>query len=133
MGATEVARSLSEALMALNLAKGRPPGHRVVDHRDLGSHALLLALLDPEVLSGFREQVLGPVERWDLEHGTDLLQTLRAFLMNGGRWRATATDLHIHHNTLRYRLRRVELLTGRRLDEVADRLDLQIALLVPRP
>jgi purine catabolism regulator len=133
LGPTEVARSLSEALMALNLARGRGPEHRVVSHRDLGSHALLLALLDPEVLSGFREQVLGPVERWDLDHGTELLHTLRAFLTNGGRWRATATHLHIHHNTLRYRLRRVEQLTGRHLDEVADRLDLQIALLVPRP
>jgi PucR family transcriptional regulator, purine catabolism regulatory protein len=131
LGATEVARSLSEALVALNLARGRAPGHRVVGHRDLGSHALLLALLDPEVLSGFREQVLGPVERWDLDHGAELLQTLRAFLMNGGRWRATAAHLHIHHNTLRYRLRRVELLTGRQLDEVADRLDVQIALLIP--
>lgn len=133
LGATEVARSLSEALGALNLAMGRPPGRRVVDHRDLGSHALLLALLDPEVLSDFREQVLGPVERWDLDHGTELLQTLRAFMTNGGRWRATASHLHIHHNTLRYRLGRVELLTGRHLDEVGDRLDLQIALLVPRP
>ena len=133
LGATEVARSLSEALMALNLARGRAPGNRVVSHSDLGSHALLLALLDPEVLSGFRAQVLGPVERWDLDHGTELLQTLRAFLSNGGRWRATATHLHIHHNTLRYRLRRVELLTGRHLDEVADRLDVQIALFVPGP
>ncbi len=132
LGATELARSLSEALAALNLARGRPHGHRVVGHRDLGSHSLLLALLDPQVLSDFREQVLGPVERWDLDHGTELLQSLRVFLMNGGRWRATAAHLHIHHNTLRYRLRRVELLTGRRLDEVADRLDVQIALAVPR-
>ncbi len=132
LGATEVARSLNEALMALNLARGRAPGDRVVGHRDIGSHALLLALLDPEVLNGFREQVLGPVERWDLNHGTELLETLRAFLMNGGRYRSTATDLHIHHNTLRYRLRRVEVLTGRHLDEVADRLDVQIALAVPR-
>ena len=131
LGASEVARSLSEALASLNLARDRPPGLRVVDHHDLGSHALLLTLLDPEILSGFREQVLGPVERWDLDHGTELLQTLRAFLTNGGRYRATAASLHIHHNTLRYRLRRVELLTGRHLDEVADRLDMQIALVVP--
>jgi PucR family transcriptional regulator, purine catabolism regulatory protein len=133
LGATEVARSLSEALMALNLARGRALGNRVVSHSDLGSHAMLLALIDPAVLSGFREQVLGPVERWDHDHGTELLETLRAFLSNGGRWRATAAHLHIHHNTLRYRLRRVELLTGRHLEEVADRLDVQIALFVPGP
>ncbi len=131
--ATEVGRSLSEALIALQLARGRAPGQRVVGHGALGSHALLLALLDPEVLAEFREQVLGPVERWDLEHGTDLMGTLRQFLLNGGHWRPTAARMHIHHNTLRYRLRRVEELTGRHLDEVADQLDMQIALLVPKP
>jgi Purine catabolism regulatory protein-like family/PucR C-terminal helix-turn-helix domain/GGDEF-like domain len=132
-GAPGVARSLSEALMALNLARGRAASDRVVSHGDLGSHSLLLALLDPEVLRGFRKQVLGPVEEWDLDHGTELLRTVREFLSNRGRSRATASNLHIHHNTLRYRLRRVELLTGRDLDEVADRLDVQIALLVPDP
>jgi DNA-binding PucR family transcriptional regulator len=75
--------------------------------------------------------VLGPVERWDVDHGTELLQTLRVFLMNGARFRVTAASLHIHHNTLRYRLRRVEAITGRHLTEVADRLDVEIALLVP--
>ena len=68
----------SAAETSLNLARGRAPGHRVVGHRDLGSHALLLALLDPEVLSGFREQVLGPVERWDLDHGTEWSCSLAA-------------------------------------------------------
>ena len=55
----------------------------------------------------------------------------RAFFDHGCRWRATAAALHIHHNTLRYRLKRVEELTGRDLSLVADRLDMQIALLVP--
>jgi len=131
--ATQVGRSVSEALIALQLARGRGSGQRVVRHGDLGSHALLLALLDPEVLGEFREQVLGQVERWDSDHGTDLMETLRLFLLSGGHWRPTAARLHIHHNTLRYRLRRVEELTARDLDDVADRLDMQIALLVPGP
>jgi DNA-binding PucR family transcriptional regulator len=131
MGATDLARSLREAVAALGVARSRPPGDRVVDHRDLGSHALLLTLLDPEIVRGFREQVLGPVERWDRGHRTTLVPTLRAFLSSGGRHRATAASLHIHHNTLRYRLRRVEVLTGRDLAVAEDRLDLQIALAVP--
>jgi purine catabolism regulator len=130
LGPVEVSRSLGQATLALQLARHRPIGGRVVRHDDLGSHALLLGLLDPRVLSGFREQVLGPVARWDAEHGSDLLRTVAAFIENGGRWRATAAELHIHHNTLRYRLGRVETLTGRSLANAADRLDVQIALLV---
>jgi DNA-binding PucR family transcriptional regulator len=118
-------------MLALNLARHRAPGARVLRHDDLGSHALLLGLLDPDVLTGFREQVLGEVARWDAEHGTDLIRTLATFVNHAGRWRATAGELHIHHNTLRYRLGRVQRLTGRRLDDPADRLDMQIALLIP--
>jgi PucR family transcriptional regulator, purine catabolism regulatory protein len=129
-GPVDVGRALAQASLALQLARHRPPGARVVRHDDLGSHAVLLGMLDPEVLAGFREQVLGPVERWDAEHGTDLIRTVAAFIENGGRWRATANELHIHHNTLRYRLGRVQALTGRNLANPADRLDVQIALLV---
>lgn len=98
---------------------------------DVGSHLLLLDLVDPEVLRAFRESVLGPIERWDAERGTDLVETVRAFLAHGGRWRETAGLLHVHHNTLRHRLARVEALTGRDLNLTADRVDLHLALATP--
>jgi purine catabolism regulator len=133
VGTAEVGRAVGQAMLALHLARYRPPGARVVRYDEPGSHALLLGLLDPDVLIGFRDQVLGPVARWDAEHGTDLTGTLAAFIASGGRWRATAGELHIHHNTLRYRLGRVRTLTGRNLDDPADRLDVQIALLIAPP
>lgn len=133
IGPTEVGRALGQAMLAVHLARHRPSGARVVRHDDLGSHVLLLGLLDPDVLTGFREQVLGPVARWDAAHGTDLIRTLEAFIATGGRWRATASELHIHHNTLRYRLERVRALTGRSLTDPADRLDVHIALLIAAP
>ena len=40
-----------------------------------------------------------------------LVRTLRAFLANDGQWRVTAAQLHIHHNTLRYRIGRVAALS----------------------
>ncbi|WP_320669365.1 helix-turn-helix domain-containing protein [Patulibacter defluvii] len=129
-GAERLRRSLREALAALALARVRPVGERVVRHLDVGSHLLLLDLVEPDVLQAFRDTVLGPVERWDAEHDSELVATLRAFLENGGRWRATAALLHVHHNTLRHRLARVEQLTGRELDATADRVDLHLALAV---
>jgi DNA-binding PucR family transcriptional regulator len=59
--------------------------------------------------------------------------TLRAFLASGGRWRRTADGLHVHPNTLRHRLERVEALTGRALDRTADRVDFHLALALPAP
>jgi len=124
-------RSLAEATTALALARTRPPGQRVVRHLELGSHALLLDFVDRQVLLSFRESVLGTLERWDRDHDAQLVRTLQAFLANDGQWRVTAAQLHIHHNTLRYRIGRVAALTGRDAETTAGRVDFALALAVP--
>jgi Fe2+ transport system protein FeoA len=124
-------QSLAEAITALALARTRPEGQRVVRHLDIGSHALLLDFVDRQVLLSFRESVLGPLERWDRDHGAELVTTLQAFLANDGQWRVTAAQLHIHHNTLRYRIGRVAALTGRDAETTAGRVDFALALAIP--
>jgi PucR-like helix-turn-helix protein/purine catabolism regulatory family protein/diguanylate cyclase with GGDEF domain len=121
-------QSLAEAVTALALARTRPAGQRVVRHLDIGSHALLLDFVDRQVLLAFRESVLGSLERWD---GTDLVRTLQAFLANDGQWRVTAAQLHIHHNTLRYRIGRIATITGRDPETTAGRVDFALALAIP--
>jgi DNA-binding PucR family transcriptional regulator len=100
----------------------------VVSHDLTGSHALLLALQDQDVLDAFREALLAPLEDYDAQHGSALVDTLRSFLECGGRWQETADLVHVHVNTLRNRLERVESLTDRRLDSTSDRVDLWLAL-----
>jgi Fe2+ transport system protein FeoA len=124
-------QSLAEAITALALARTRPPGQRVVRHLDIGSHALLLDFVDRQVLLSFRESVLGPLERWDRDHDAQLVRTLQAFLANDGQWRVTAAQLHIHHNTLRYRIGRVAALSGRDAETTAGRVDFALALAIP--
>jgi purine catabolism regulator len=124
-------QSLAEATTALALARTRPPGQRVVRHLDIGTHALLLDFVDRQVLLSFRQAVLGPLERWDRDHDADLVGTLRAFLANDGQWRVTAVQLHIHHNTLRYRIGRVAALSGRDAETTAGRVDFALALAIP--
>lgn len=120
--------ALAEALAAHSAARSRPSGHRIVRDLAVGSHELLLDFLDRRLIESFRLSVLGPIEAWDKDHGSELVPTLTAFLASGGRWRATAELLHIHPNTLRYRLRRIEELTGRDLDTTSDRVDLWLAM-----
>lgn len=122
-------RSLVQARHACELARRRGDG-AVVSHDFIGSHALLLALQDQDVLDGFRETLLSPLEEYDAAHGSDIVTTLRTFLETGGRWQDTADQLHVHVNTLRHRLERVETLTKRALDSTADRVDLWLALQV---
>jgi purine catabolism regulator len=97
-------------------------------HNQVGSHSLLLALQDEEVLAAFRRALLRPLEEHDARRRSRLVETLDRFLSSGCRWQETATALHVHVNTLRHRLDRVEQLTGRDLSSMEDRVDLYIAL-----
>jgi PucR family transcriptional regulator, purine catabolism regulatory protein len=118
--------SLIEARHACRFARLRDSRHG--SYADVGSHKLLLDLLDADVLHHFSAALLRPVRRYDEQHDADLLQTLEAFLSNEGHWQATADTLHVHVNTLRNRLTRIEELTGRNIATTEARVDLYLAL-----
>jgi DNA-binding PucR family transcriptional regulator len=50
------------------------------------------------------------------------------FLDRSGSWNRCAAELHVHVNTLRYRIRRIEELTGRDLGTLENRVDFFLAL-----
>jgi purine catabolism regulator len=128
-GVVTLRRSVIQAQQSAALAVRHGSGAVLSDELK-GSHAHLLALQDSGDVEEFRQTLLGALERHDQLNGSDLLATLRAFLETGGRWQETAAGLHVHVNTLRHRLARVEQLTGRRLDSTPDRVDLWLALQV---
>lgn len=88
----------------------------------------LLALLSDRVRQTFAQGMLSPLTDYDARHGTELVQTLRAFLDSGCAWQQAASDLHVHVNTLRYRIGRIETLTSRDLASMRDRVDFFLAL-----
>lgn len=103
-------------------------GEAVADWTGITSHRALLHLHPPEVLQDFARAVLGPVIAADYRRNSALLPTLRAFFSARGRLVECAQALHIHPNTLRYRLARIEKLAGRVLADPNDQVDLFIAL-----
>ena len=64
------------------------------------------------MLRSFRERLLGPLLAYDDQHRAELLPTLREFLACSGSWNACAAKMYVHVNTVRYRIRRIEELTG---------------------
>jgi hypothetical protein len=91
-------------------------------------HELLLASVPVPVLRSLRERLLGPVREYDARHKADLLPTLTSFLACDGSWSACAARMYVHVNTVRYRIGRIESLTGRDLSVLADRVDFFLAL-----
>jgi sugar diacid utilization regulator len=106
----------------------RPGG--LVDIRGLGLSALLLETGAPDALRRFAQSLLRPLAAHDARRGGDLIPTLRAWLRTGCSTTATAEELVVHPNTVGYRLRRIEQLTGRNLRGVDIRLELQLALTI---
>ena len=123
-----LATSLAEASHACAVARLRRDATRFATHDEIGSHRLLLALQESDVVAGMWDGLIGPLEAYDRRRGTDLIGTLTAFLDSNGQWQATAEALHIHVNTLRQRLGRIEELTGRTLSSMDGRVDLFLAL-----
>jgi purine catabolism regulator len=74
------------------------------------------------------EHVLGRLIDYDRTHQTELVGTLAALLRNNRSPTPTAAELFIHRQTLVYRVRRIEELTGRSVSRTQDVVDLWIAL-----
>jgi len=122
----QLLQGVREARYALQLC--RTEGRLQAEFADLGTYQLLLSLQDPEALRTFADSVLAPLDRYDEGHGGDLVDSLRRFLERNARWEAAAKDLYVHRHTLRYRMRKVEELTGRRLSSARDRMEFFLAL-----
>ena len=126
--AAGVAGTLAQARQARRLAAQLGGGVRVVDAAEVGSVELLLAAVPGEARRAFRGSLLAPLLDYDREHGTELVRTLRVFLDCSGSWTKAADAMFVHVNSLRYRIRRVEELTGRDLGSLRDQAALLLAL-----
>jgi Purine catabolism regulatory protein-like family/PucR C-terminal helix-turn-helix domain len=125
------ARAVAEARQARRLAELLGGGVRMVDSTQFGSWELLLAMVPGEARRAFRGALLDPLLAYDRDHGTELVATLEAFLACSGSWNKAAEAMFIHVNSLRYRIRRIEELTGRDPRSLAGQAALLLALRMP--
>jgi purine catabolism regulator len=122
--------SFHEARCALEAARLRngDASEAIASYKDLGAFQLLLSVQDNDALMSYCRGVLGPVEQGEGEYGDELLRSLDVFIENNGHWEKAASALYCHRHTLRYRIRRVEQLTGRDFSSARDRIEFWLAL-----
>ncbi|SES13188.1 MULTISPECIES: PucR family transcriptional regulator [Lentzea] len=123
---SEAHRSASDALSGLRAVVGWPAAPRPVRSLDLLPERALAG--DPEAEWQLVDRVARPLE----DAGGALLETVDAFLEVGGVLETCAKRLFVHPNTVRYRLRRVQEMTGRNAHDARDALVLRVALSVGR-
>jgi DNA-binding PucR family transcriptional regulator len=127
-GVEALAGALEEARFAHRVARAGAAPVSVVGSDEVTSHVLLLATVPDDVRRTYAHRVLGAVLEHDRRTHGDLVATLTEFLACSGSWARTAEALHLHVNTVRYRIERVQDLTGRDLSRLEDRVDVFLAL-----
>ncbi|PSJ27836.1 PucR family transcriptional regulator [Streptosporangium nondiastaticum] len=119
------AAAFRQAEQALSVARRR--GRVLVEHEEVAAGSVLPLLAD-DAVRAFADGMLRALYEHDATGRGDLVASLRAWLSRHGQWDAAAADLGVHRHTLRYRMRRVEEILGRSLDDPDVRMELWLAL-----
>jgi len=124
----EIARSYGQARRTIDAVVRLGRQGQAVAFEDLGIHRLLLQVPDLAELKSFATEILGELDRQDPQRGAELLATVACYFRENNSPQRTAQSLHVHPNTVAYRIRRVQEITGLRLDTYRDRLMAQVAI-----
>jgi sugar diacid utilization regulator len=127
----DVARSYAQAERTTQTLQrlGRPGVKGSVSaFGDLGILRLLLQVPDLAELRSFAADVLGKLSMHEHEHKSEYLTTLACYFRENNSPQRASRILHVHPNTVAYRVKRIEEITGLRLDNYTDRLIAQVAL-----
>jgi purine catabolism regulator len=123
-----IPQSYREAQQALEIGRRLFGESSIHSFARLGIYRLLFHLYGHEELSDFYQETLGPLLESDRHSNSALIDTLEGFFRCNGNLSETARTMHLHRNSLLYRLGRIEELLGRSLEDPELRLSLQIAL-----
>ncbi len=124
----EISRSMREAQQALEIGRRLFAGGQLHSFAHLGIYRLLFYLYGHDELTAFYQETLGPLLEHDSHSNSALIETLECFFRCNGNLSETARAMHLHRNSLLYRLSRIEESLGRSLEDAELRLALQIAL-----
>lgn len=102
----------------------------VMSFADIGSYQMLYYIEDKKKLILFRDHYLMELYKVDQEGSSQLLESLREYLIQNGNMLQTAKNLFIHRNTLQYRIDRIKAILNLDLNDFNTRRDLLNAFLI---
>ncbi|MBE3582407.1 MAG: helix-turn-helix domain-containing protein [Thermoanaerobacteraceae bacterium] len=126
-GLEYVKTSYEEAQVALKVALDRGEG-KPVFFSELGPLRVLFYVKDAPAAYSFCQEYIGKLQAYDAQNKTDLMATLASYLENDGNLRRTAEALFVHKNSVIYRVKKIEEITGLDLNDAENRFALMLAL-----
>lgn len=126
----ELSRSFTEASRAVDVGRWAKGRHVTEVFDELGLERLLAAT-PPDELSEFVRHAIGPLLDHDTVHAGDLLDTLATWLETRNMAEA-ARRMHVHYNTMKNRLERIESILGPVQSDSERALECEVAIHVAR-
>ena len=123
-----IPQSFRQAQQALEIGRRLFGENKIHSFAHLGVYRLLFLLDGQSELNDFYQETLGPLLNADTRNDGTLLDTLEGYFHCNGNLSETARIMHLHRNSLLYRLGRIEEILGQSLDDPELRLSLQIAM-----
>lgn len=135
IGRSVALRELPASARVAELAAGlRRSGALTADPLFVDEHLdALIVHRDPRLLTLLCEQCLAPLANAAPGSRQILLDTLRCWLRNMGDQQSVAATLHVHRQTVRYRMTRLRELYGSALDDPDTRARMMLALAWEKP
>lgn len=130
--AVHFAEAFREAKQTVEIGRKLNGQGQVTFSSSLGSNFILYEAGQSNAWRAFSDRLINRLEEYDRKNNSQLVETLEAYLETGGNIAAAARLLHTHINTVRYRLARVEEITGRNLKSTSNRFDFQLTLQIKK-
>lgn len=127
-GVRSIKQSYEEALAALRVGRFMHGPASLTFFEDLGPYLFLYELKDSSAMQSFYQETLGKIMVYDQQNNTELLKTLDYYFKNDCNLRLTAESLYIHKNSVIYRVKKIEEITGLKMDDPEARFNLQLSL-----
>jgi len=127
LGLGNVHKSLQEAVKCLKFIQSYNWENPILSYSDLGIQRFILQNQEEEVIE-FINEVLGPLIDYENSRKGDLLKTLYMYLEGNQNVKRTADAMHVHINTLSYRLKRIEEILSVDLTDSKQLLNIHLAV-----
>ncbi|WP_289135810.1 XylR N-terminal domain-containing protein [uncultured Brevibacillus sp.] len=125
---TQLNDSFNDSLKAIEIAKIKRQDNQVVLSSELGHLAILLDAKRPDELERYASKLLGQLYEYDKQYSTEYLQTLYNYLSNECNLYKTARFMNVSISGMRYRLGRIQELSGIDVSQSTTRFEIQMAL-----
>lgn len=126
----DIQKSFQEASKCITLAEKLHRYREILWYDKLGFYQLLMSFENQELLESYCQEILGVLITYDEENHTQLVETLKEYFLQNCNLQNTSEKMFTHRNTIKYRLQRIEQLTGRSFHDAFETLELHNAVII---